>query len=186
MPKIKSGLKNVYYSKITDTAGVITYGTPAKIEGAVNISLKGLTESLDVAADDNVAYATLFENKGYDGDVEFQIFPDTAKAEILGATLNTDNVLVESKTDKPNPVALMFEFATDAKAIRHVLYNCLISKPDVESATNGDKLEVKTDKLAIKCRPAIDTGKIKAKTSEETAALIYDGWFTNVYTGVTG
>ena len=184
--KIKYGLKNVYYAKITDTAGVITYGTPTAIKGAVNIALSGLSNAIDIAADDNEVYATMSENKGYDGDIEFQIFPDSAKVDILGATLNTDNVLVESKTDKPDPVALMFEFQGDSKAVRHVLYNCLISKPNIESGTKGENIENKTDTLAVKCRPAIDTGLIKGKTSEETTALVYDGWFTDVYIETVG
>ena len=102
------------------------------------------------------------------------------KVAILGQTLDSNNCIVESKTDKPNPVALLFEFATDVKAIRHILYNCLISKPDVESTTKGDKLETKTDKLAIKARPATDTGDVKYKTTENTPSAIYDAWYNAV------
>ena len=37
--KVKFGLRNVYYSVITETADGIEYGTPKQILGAVNMSL---------------------------------------------------------------------------------------------------------------------------------------------------
>ena len=178
--KIKSGLKNVYRAPIIDTNGVITYGTPVPMLGAVNLSLKGLVVSTDIAADDNEVYVSITENKGYDGEIEFQIFNDDDKVACLGATLDSNNCIIEGKDDVPLPQALMFEFAGDQKAIRHVLYNCLFTKPDVEGATKGDKVETKTDKLSIKVRPAIDTGHIKYKTSDTTPASVYDAWYNAV------
>lgn len=178
--KIKYGLKNVHYAIITDTDGTITYGTPVKLPGAVSISLKSTMSTSDIPADDNPEYATVYENKGYDGDIEFQIFSDEAKVALLGATLDSNKCLVENKDDAPVPFALLFEFSGDEKAIRHVLYNCTLSKPDVESSTKGDKAESKTDKLSIKVRPAVDTGDIKYKTSDTTTTAVYDAWYDAV------
>ena len=180
MPKYKTGLKNVYRAPITNNNGVITYGTPVAMPGAVNVSLKGLVESIDIPADDDPQYVTMTDNKGYDGEIEFQIFGDQDKVDCLGATTDSNNCIIEGKNDVPKPQALLFEFATDVKAIRHVLYNCLFSKPDVESTTKGDKLETKTDKLSIKVRPAKDTGDIKYKTTETTPILVYDNWYSGV------
>ena len=55
------------------------------------------------------------ENKGYDGEIEFQIFNDDDKVACLGATLDSNNCIVEGKDDVPLPQALMFEFAGDQR-----------------------------------------------------------------------
>jgi phi13 family phage major tail protein len=148
--------------------------------GAVNLSLKGNTTSTSIPADDDPDYAQIIENLGYDGDIEFQIFGDQDKVDCLGATRDSNGCIVENKDDKPNPQALLFEFAGDKKAIRHVLYNCTFTKPDIESATKGDKAETKTDKLSIKARPALDTGDIKYKTSDATPTSVYNNWYNIV------
>ena len=53
--KIKYGLKNVYYAKITEgTGGTITYGTPVAIPGAVSMSLDAQGEISKFYADNIV------------------------------------------------------------------------------------------------------------------------------------
>jgi len=177
--KIKFGLKNVHYATITNTAGVITYGTPVKVEGAVSISLSPEVERTAIPADDNKEYAVIFEDNGYSGDLEIQVIDDAFRVAVFGATLNADGVLIESKDDAPNPVALLFEFDGDVNKKRHVLYNCLITKPSIESETGKAN---KTDKLSISARPAEDTGHVKASVLNDTAgATAYASWFSTVY-----
>jgi len=178
--KIKYGLKNVYRAPITEINGVITYGVPVAMLGAVNINLKGLTNITDIPADDEPQYVIIVENLGYDGDIEFQIFNDQDKVDCLGAVIDSNGCIVENKYDIPKPQALLFEFKGDSKSIRHIMYNCLFSKPDMESSTAGDKAGSKTDKLNVKVRPAKDTGDIKYKTSDTTPTGIYNSWFNAV------
>ena len=182
--KIKYGLKNVHYAPITDTAGVITYGAPVKVPGAVSISVAPEIERTAIAADDEKEYAVIFEDNGYTGDIEIQIIDDQFRVDVFGATLNEDGVLIENKNDTPKPVALLFEFDGDKNKKRHVLYNCLITKPSIESETGKGN---KTDKPSITARPAQDTGHVKASVENNTAgAAVYAGWFEEVYTGEVG
>lgn len=178
--KIKFGLKNVYRAPVNDNNGVITYGTPIAMPGAVTLSLKGVTEVVDIAADDDPEYARITQNKGYEGDIEFQIFSDRDRVDVLGAILDSNGCIVEGEDDEPKQQALMFEFDGDTNKTRHVLYNCFITKPDIESGTKGEKTENKTDKLAIKAKPAKDTRKVKYKTTSNTPTNIYNNWFTSV------
>lgn len=179
--KIKYGLTNVYRAAVTvSDEGVVTYGTPVRIRGAVSLSVSASGEQIDIAADDDPQYVSVTENNGYEGSIEFQDFSDEDRVACLGATLDANRNLVESKNDQPKPQALLFEFQGDVKATRHVLYNCLFSRPDVASQTKGEGIDPSTDTLNITCRPAKDTGYIKFKTGVETPASVYDSWFTAV------
>ncbi len=185
MNKIKCGLKNVHYAKITEQSdGSITYAAPKRIPGAVSISLKGKTETTKIAADDDPSYYIAEDNQGYEGDLEIQIVPDHFKKDILGFTEDSQGVLTENKDAETENFALMFEFAGDKKKIRHLMYNCHATKPDIESSTKGDKVESQTDKLALTCSPAKDTGNVKSRVMEGQAP--YANWYSAVYNGTAG
>ena len=64
MNKIKYGLSNVHYATITESDGVITYGKPKAIKGAVNLSLNAEGESDSFYADD-IDYFNWSTNDGY-------------------------------------------------------------------------------------------------------------------------
>ena len=180
MNKIKYGLKNVYYAKVTEGAdGSITYGTPKPIKGAVNLTLTANVERTDIPADDMPAYASIYDNKGYEGEFEAQILPDDFRLDILGETRDSAGVIIENNEAEPCNVALMFEIDGDSRKARHVLYNCLVTKPDIESGTKGDTAESKTDTLTFNATPAKDTGDIKAKVYSDSSA--YNNWFNAVY-----
>lgn len=178
--KIKYGLKNVYRASVSEQEnGTVEYGTPVPMKGAVTISVSPEITRTAIAADDNPEYAVVVEDNGYSGDIEFQCLSDSDRAELLGSTVNSDGVLIENKDDTPKPVALLFEFCGDVHKTRHVLYNCLCTKPSVESETGRAN---KTDKLSITARPAVDTGHVKAKVTEsETQSEAYNSWFDAVY-----
>lgn len=177
--KIKFGLKNVYRAPVTISEGTVTYGTPVRIYGAVTLSVSPDITRTAIAADDNPEYAVTMEDNGYTGDIEFQVLTDADRVALFGSTVNSDGVLIESKDDVPKPTALLFEFDGDANKTRHVLYNCLCTKPSVESETGKTN---KTDKCSFTARPAEDTGYIKAKAANTTTGKAkYDSWFTAVY-----
>lgn len=177
--RIKFGLKNVHRAKIINADGEISYATPVPIKGAVTLSVSPEITRTPIPADDNPEYAVMFEDNGYAGDIEFQCLSDEDRVEIFGNTINDDGVLIESKDDKPNPIALLFEFSGDAHAARHVLYNCLCTKPPVEGETGKTN---KTDKISITARPAEDTGYVKAKVSNKTVSKdTYNSWYEDVY-----
>ena len=176
--KIKYGLKNVHYAKITNTSGTIKYATPVGISGAVSMSISPDITRTAIAADDNPEYAVMTEDNGYTGDIEFQDLTDEDREVLFGSTVDdTDGCLIENKDDVPNPVALLFEFSGDAAKTRHVLYNCLFTKPSVEGETGKNN---KTDKCSFTARPAEDTGDIKAKVSSDKVTK-YNNWFSKVY-----
>ena len=179
--KVKYGLKNVHYAVITETDGVITYGTPVKISGAVSITLSPRGERSDFYADDMLYYTTS-TNDGYEGELEVALLPDEFKKDVLGYKEDANGILFEDANTTPKNFALLFEFSGDKNAIRHVLYNVNAARPNIESSTKTNTTEPTTETMSIVASPAPDTGMVKAKIEPEQAQ--YETWYQQVYTYV--
>lgn len=175
--KIKYGLKNVHYAKITETAGRIVYAVPKPIPGAVSISLPPAGEKSTFEADDSV-YFEENVNNGYEGDLEIALIPDSFKQEIFGETVDANGLLVENSDAVQSNFALLFEFSGDKQKTRHILYNCSASRSDVAGKTKGKSVDPQTDKLKLSARPALDTKDVKGKIAQGSPA--YESFFSAV------
>lgn len=183
--RVKFGLKNVHYALITEAEdGSIAFGTPQKINGAVNIALSPVGETTSFYADDE-EYFTAIANNGYDGTLEMALIPDSFKTGALGEILDTKKVLIEKMDAEIKPFALLFEFKGDAKARRHALYYCKATRPNVESGTKTSSIEVKTETLNLTSRNIPGKTDVKASTTFETEATTYDNWYSQVYLETT-
>ena len=181
--KVKFNLKEVYYSKVTETiqsgATVYSYATPVAWPGAVSLSLDAEGGESTFYAD-GIAYYKTFNNNGYSGDFESAMIPETFLTDIMGMTLSTSsNVLVENSTVEPGAFALLFQFDGDENAIKHVLYNCKCSRPSISSQTNEDTKEVRTETISLSATPRED-GLVKARCAN-TSAAAYSTWTSTVY-----
>ena len=178
--KVKYNLRNVHYALLTFNAqGNPVFGTPVHIPGAVSLSLEANGEPSIFYAD-GYAYYTVSNNQGYEGDLEIAMLPDSFRTDVLKETMDSNSVLIEDATVETAAFALLFEFDGDQKKIRHVMYNCTATRPTIESATNEEEIEVKTETLTIKASP-LEGGYVKARTSDNTNATAYNNWYTNVY-----
>lgn len=176
--KVQYNLKNVHIAIINSIAenGVPTYGDVFANPGAVSIALSPQGNTSTFYAD-GIAYFTTTANNGYSGDLEAARFVDQFRAEILKEELDsTDKVLLENAMAKDKAFALMFEFDGDVKAVRHIFYNCKATRPNVESGTNTDSVEVKTEKVTITATP-LPNGWVKAKTGKDTPDEKYNKWY---------
>lgn len=181
--KVKFGLKNVYYSVITETSSGITYGTPVAIKGAVSLSLSKLGDSYDFYADD-IIYYNSNANQGYEGDLEIAMLPDEFKKDVLGETADTNGALTEIASVSQKFFALGFEVQGDDKARRTWMYYCSASRPSIEASTLEATKEPKTDTLSLKAMPRAADEKVKVvmtKTTENETA--FGNFFSAVYEG---
>ena len=180
--KVKFGLNNVHYAKITGFAedGTPTYAEPTRIHGAVSLSFDPAGESENFYADNGVYYV-INNNSGYEGEIEIALVPTEFAKDILGETLDSNGVLVEKNSAELSQFALLFEFDGDKKKIRHVLYCCSASRPKSESSTTEEGKEVKTETLSFKATPLAESGIVKSKTCEETNETAYKDWYKAVY-----
>lgn len=178
--KVKFNICNVHYALITvDDDAEVTFGTPVAMPGAVSLSLEPNGEPSNFYAD-GYAYYTISNNMGYEGDLELAMVPESFRTDVLKESLDDNSVLVESANVETANFALLFEFDGDVKKIRHVLYNCSAARPNIESATNEEEIEVQTETLAITAAP-LANGYVKARTGDSTTDTVYTGWYTAVY-----
>lgn len=180
--KVKYGLRNVHYAKATvDENGVPTYATPKPWPGAVNLSLDqegGVTKFRA----DNRDYWMGQSNNGYSGDFESAIIPDSFREDILGEVKGADGTYTEYADAKTIPFALLFQFEGDVKNVRHVLYYCTATRPEVNGETTDEEIEPRTETLEITAGSCIHptNGRPVVKRRCEEGSEAYDAWFNEV------
>ena len=178
--KVKFNICNVHYAIVRlNIDGTATFDTPVPMPGAVSLSLDPNGEPKNFYAD-GFAYYTISNNMGYEGDLELALIPESFRKDVLKETLDSNGVLIESSNVETENFALLFELDGDAKKTRHVMYYCSASRPTIESQTNEDEIEVKTEKLTIKAAP-LGNGLVKAKTGDDTNDEVYLNWYSEVY-----
>lgn len=182
--KIKYGIKNVYYAVATIAAdGTATYDTPVAMPGAVNISLDAQGDTTPFYAD-NIVYYTSVANNGYEGDLELAKVPESFYTDVLGYVADKNDILYEDANASPVHFALTFEFEGDSHAKRHVLYNCVASRPTIEGSTKEDSIEPQTETITITATTvynnAVDKDIVKASATP-TEATQYNAWNTTIY-----
>ena len=178
--KIKFGLSRVFVATVStvSTSGQLTYSSPVAIPGSVSLSLTAEGDSSSFFAD-NVRYWTMDVNNGYSGDLEVALIPDAIRSAILGETLDAKGFYVEKSSDKQTEFALLFQFEGDENATKYVLYNCKMARPDIESATTEDGIEVQTVSGEITASPRAFDNIVKAQCAS-TASSAYTNWFSAV------
>lgn len=181
MNKVKFGLRNVHYAKMTITENVMSYSDPVAIPGAVNLSLSPSGDTEDFFADDT-AYFSDTANQGYEGDLEIALLPDSFLKDILGQTVDANGAIFENADDKSSAFALGFEIQGDESGRRVWLYNCTATRPNQDAATTENSKTPTTDTLTIKALPRLSDREVKvvlSKTAEN--ATEYEAFFDEVY-----
>lgn len=179
--KVKFGLSNVHIAKITEADGVITYGTPFAMPGAVSLTAEPEGETTPFYAD-NIQYFVAVSNNGYSGDLEIAMTPQEFLTTILGQKVDTNGAIFESSDDINARFALMGEIEGDIKKRRFVYYDCTATRPSAEMNTIEDTKEPQTDTISITMTPRSTDHVIKAVIEpSETNQDIYDEFFEKVY-----
>lgn len=179
MAKIKYGISNCYYAKITAVAadGTPTYAAPKALPGAVSLTLSPEGETSPFYAD-NIIYYSSSSNNGYTGSLELALVPDDFLKDIFGDTLSTNGILAEDASATPSEFALLAQFENDVNDHRIVLYRCTAQRPDVGSSTKEASIEPVTETMNLTVMPRINDHLVKGKA--DSSASAYASWFTTV------
>lgn len=178
--KVQFNLKNVHYAVLTDTAGVISYGTPVAVPGAVTLTLDPQGDVKKFYAD-GITYYQSVSNQGYSGDLEMARIPDAMLKDVWGLTEGTTSkVLTESATVEPKAFALLYQIDGDAGNQCYALYNCTGTRPGIGSQTTNESKDPQTQKTAISAVP-LASGSVMARTTFNTPASTVSGWFDTVF-----
>lgn len=182
--KIKYGIKNCFYAVATIAAnGSATYGTPVALPGAVSLSLDAQGDTSPFYAD-NIVYYTSVANNGYEGDLELALIPEAFYKDCLGYAVDTNSVLYEDANAAPVHFALMFQFEGDESARRHVMYNCVATRPTITGSTKEESIEPQTETISITAttiyNTTLDKDIVKASCTT-TQSTQYNAWNSAVY-----
>lgn len=180
--KVKFGLSNVVVAPITEvTDSGYTYGTPVAIPGAVNLSLSPVGDSNDFYAD-NLIYYNSTANQGYEGDLEIAMIPDAIRTAILGETIDSNGALIETANDTAKGFAFGFQIDGDKNNRRFWYYNCSLTRPANNGATNESSITPQTDTLTLKAMPRLTDKKVRAMLEKSsTNESVYNAFFDSVY-----
>lgn len=185
MDKVLFGFKNVYYSKITETNGAITYGTPVKFAdegaGGVSIALSPRGESFEKYADDVLWFGSAV-NQGYEGDLVMTKVTDDFKKDIMGYTEDNNGALIESANVTFANFALGFEVQGNENPTRTWYYYCTVTRPNDEANTKEASMATNDKTLSIVASPRPTDEKVKASLTKSTSNTAkFDAFFTAVY-----
>lgn len=176
-------LTNVHVAELlTDDADAgATFETPERVPGAVSMDLSAQGEITKFRADAS-DYIVTENNQGYEGSITFAMIPDWFRQKILSNRLSEkDKVMTENANNGSKKFALLFEFLGDKEHRRHVLYNCVATRPNIKGENKENQKEPDTEELTITSSP-IANGDVKSSTTSDTPKEVYDGWFKNVWT----
>ena len=181
--KIKYGICNVHYAVGTPgNNNTMTYASPKPFPGAVSLSLDAEGETNNFYAD-NIVYYVTNANNGYSGSLEMALVTDDFAADILGEITDANTGLsYEVQDADPVHFALMFQFEGDKKKVRHVMYNCVATRPSVAGSTKEESIEPQTETVEITASSIyvtdLDASVVKARCLEDSTA--YADFFTSV------
>lgn len=181
--KVQFGLEMVHYALVTEETGAdgaitVTYAVPEFFPGAVSLSIDPEGEITPFYADNRVYYQDE-ANNGYTGTLTMAYHSDKFAQDVFGNTFDAaTGLLVESISDKPKQIALLYEFKGDVNATRHVLYSVRLGRPTQASQTIAESKEITTVEYPITATAAADTGQVKAKVGAEGAS--YASFFSQV------
>ncbi|WP_433943463.1 major tail protein [Paenibacillus sp. SN-8-1] len=183
--KVKAavGLQDVYYAKLTkdDSTGV-TYDTPKLMSPAITANVSPTINS-----------ATLFGNDGPIltsnalGEITVEIgvadIPFDVYADLLGATVKADGLLVDNADDEAPEVALGYKRTMSDGTFRYVwLLKGKFQLPSDEATTKQGEVNFQTPTITGKFlkRQYDGNWRYRADSSNTASASLISSWFTAV------
>lgn len=182
------GLDKLFYSKITeDASGNETYEKPKQLAKAISADLSVELNEATLYADDGQAEAVK-EFKSGTLSLGIDDIGQAVVADLVGATIDKNGVLVSGGDDAATPVAVGFRARkANGKYKYYWLYRVLFGVPATNLATKGDSITFSTPTIegTIFRRNKVDAKnnhpwKAEVTESEENSEII-SKWYDSVY-----
>lgn len=184
------GLDKLFYSKITEGEdGNETYATPVKLAKAISAGLSVELAEATLYADDG-ASEIVKEFKTGKLTLGVDDIGVDAAADMTGAEVDDNGVLVSSSEDGGSPVAIGFRAKKASGKYRYFwLYRVVFGVPSTDLSTKGDSITFSTPTIegtVMRRNKPDGRGKHPWKTEitdDGTASVkaTIDSWYTTVY-----
>lgn len=181
------GLRDVVYCLLTeDSSEKTSYGEVKKLVGAVSMSISEQNSEADVQYCDDGEFDAVYPDPEFSGDLTLADLPPAQAAEILGATLDQNGVLIRRGGDKPPYIALGFKSVKANNVDRYVwLYKGRGTIQNEDYATKqGADLTRQNAKIAMTFVKRLSDGAWKAMvdTDEPNFESVKATFFNAPYT----
>lgn len=183
------GLRNIHIAQITGTGsnGEYTYGEPVKLEGAKTFNTTNEISENAFYSDDVMDYYSK-NITSMELEIELAYLTPEIESLITGKKL-VNGVLISGANDSAASFAVLYEMTTLEEPVRRVIYDCILSRDEISSASKTDSTEEQLIKLSGKAKPdakgnfdaILDKNNIP-EGEEVSFNKIWDKFFTQVQT----
>lgn len=147
--KVEFGISTGYVASYTvSDAGVITIGTPAKLEGLVSFEVDESISDMKFFAD-NILYYAEKTSGGMTATLTAAVFTKAFKKAYLGYVETTDGALAKPARPQMKPFCLLFQGEGDATETRHIFYNCMPGPIKRSWTTVEDNKTIDTEEIEL-------------------------------------
>lgn len=178
-----TGCKNLKYSPVTITGGLVKFGTPTAIPNIEEYNYTFLTAEASNYADNQ---QNIYMKKVTGADVGL-VLSDLAisiEADLMGKN-HAKGGSVTNTNDQQKAVAILWEETySDGSSVRNVFYNTKLAKEEVSGKTEGENVEFTAVNLTGKAIP-LPNGDIHYKLDSSETDLDtakFGAWFDAVQT----
>lgn len=169
---------------VTDAGSKPTYKTPVKVPSLISVSITDSVEQSKFFSDDSVEQA-FSKTSGKEVTIELGYLTNDLEAKITGKEVDESGVLLQSGSDAPKEVALLFRAPkSKGNAFRYLcLYKGTLARTESEYTTQEEGVESSNVTLTGTFVPLLSTGHMAAvaDSDDELTSEAVSAWFTTVY-----
>lgn len=182
---VRVGMDKIHYAIMTDEE-TETYSTPKPLPGAITGTVSPTTNNATLYADDQA-----WETATALGDVGIEInvadLPQESLADLLGATIDENGVMVQTAQDVAPYVAIGWRSMKSNGKYRYFWYYKGRFQPNEESfQTKEDSPSFQTPSISATFIARQKDGKWRVRVDEDGNNVpeeVIKDWFTKVYDG---
>lgn len=180
------GCRDLHIAQLVkDVSGVgATYKAPVKVPSLISISISDSVEQNKFYSDDSVEQS-FSKTSGKEVSIELGYITNELEAMITGKEVDESGVLVQTDSDAPAEIALLFR-APKSKGgdFRYIcLYKGTLSRTESEYKTQEDGVDSSNVTLTGTFISLLSNGQMSAiaDSDDEGTETAIEEWFTKVY-----
>ena len=169
---------------VTDAGEKPTYKTPVKVPSLISVSITDSVEQSKFFSDDSVEQA-FSKTSGKEVTIELGYLTNDLEARITGKEVDESGFLLQSGSDAPKEVALLFRAPkSKGNAFRYLcLYKGTLARTESEYTTQEEGVECSNVTWTGTLVPLLSTGRMAAvaDSDDELTSEAVNAWFKTVY-----